>query len=113
MSPATPKMISIASEIVEERQRQVDKFGEQRHPDGLGHAPISAANFLAEARARCDKATSRGSSDTYGTLTWEEILTEEYAEALCETDPDKLRVELLQVAAVCAAWIEDIDSRKP
>lgn len=111
MSEATPKMIGIVVEIAEERTRQVDKFGVQKHPDGTGHAPISAAAFLAEARARCEKATGRGPSDEYGVLTWEEILTEEYAEALCETDPDKLRAELVQVAAVCAAWIEDIDSR--
>lgn len=106
MKEATPKMVGIAAEIVEERQRQVEKWGEQHHPDGTGDAPISAASLRDESIERCNEAARAGK------LTWEHILTEEYAEALCETDPDKLRVELLQVAAVCAAWAEDIDSRK-
>jgi len=43
--------------------------------------------------------------------TWEMILLEEVWEALAETDPVKLRAELIQVAAVAVAWVEDIDSR--
>jgi hypothetical protein len=39
------------------------------------------------------------------------VLNEEVAEAFAESDPAKLRAELLQVAAVCAAWIYDIDTR--
>ena len=30
-------------------------------------------------------------------------------EAFAESDPDKLRTELIQVAAVAVAWIESID----
>ncbi|MFF4179652.1 hypothetical protein [Streptomyces sp. NPDC001750] len=32
-------------------------------------------------------------------------------EALAEADPAKLRAELVHVAAVCAAWVSDIDTR--
>jgi hypothetical protein len=43
--------------------------------------------------------------------TWMHVLIEEVFEALAEEDPAKLRAELVQVAAVCAAWITDIDGR--
>jgi hypothetical protein len=39
------------------------------------------------------------------------IALEEVFEALVETDPAKLRDELLQVAAVAVAWVEAIDRR--
>ncbi|MEY9934267.1 hypothetical protein ABH926_008932 [Catenulispora sp. GP43] len=39
------------------------------------------------------------------------MLLEEVYEALAEVDPAALRAELVQVAAVAAAWVEDIDSR--
>jgi hypothetical protein len=43
------------------------------------------------------------------TLTWADILEEEIAEALAESDPVKLRAELVQSGAVIVAWIEAID----
>jgi len=39
------------------------------------------------------------------------VFEEEAMEVLAEEDPVKLRVELIQVMAVCAKWIADIDSR--
>jgi hypothetical protein len=46
-----------------------------------------------------------------GTLTWTHILEEEVCEALAETDQERLREELVQVAAVACAWVECIDRR--
>ena len=40
-----------------------------------------------------------------------DILAEEVAEVYAESDPDRLRAELIQVAAVCVQWIEAIDGR--
>lgn len=42
---------------------------------------------------------------------WRHILDEEVAEALAETDPERLRAELVQVAAVAVQWIEALDRR--
>jgi hypothetical protein len=42
-------------------------------------------------------------------VTWAHILTEEFYEALAEADPEKLREELVQVAAVAVAWVECLD----
>lgn len=99
----TPGLRAIAEEIDAERQRQLAKFGDQHHPDGTGSAHQQEAAALA--RMECEDAFGAG----YG--TWCHVLFEETWEALAEKDPAKLRTELIQVAAVCAAWIADIDSR--
>lgn len=92
-----------AREITRERLRQLDKFGDQRHPDGTsGH---NFARLADEARRSCQRATQNE------TLTWFHILREEFWEAMSETDPAKLRTELVQCAAVVQAWISDIDRR--
>lgn len=92
-----------AEEIDAERGRQIRKFGEQHHPDGTGS--VHQRDDADRARRFCQDAFGSG----YG--TWADILAEEVAEAFAERDHIKLRTELLQVAAVCAAWIHDIDSR--
>ena len=94
---------AFAEAIDAERQAQIAKFGDQKHPDGTGREPGKA--IAAGARIACQLAAAEG------TLTWRHILREEVAEAFEETDPAKLRAELLQVAAVCAAWVYDIDRR--
>ena len=44
-----------------------------------------------------------------GTLTYRDIFLEEVFEAMAEHNPDKLRAELIQCAAVAIAWAEKID----
>lgn len=86
-------------EIHRERARQEEKWGEQHHPNGTG----SSYRVVAEEWKRLnDEAAIAGS------LTWEGILLEEVFEALSEADHGPLEVELTQVAAVAAAWIEDL-----
>jgi hypothetical protein len=88
--------------FLQERSHQDAKWGEQNHPDGTGE------RFRADAdmyRADCDAAARAGS------LHWLDILLEEVYEAAAESDPKKLRVELVQSAAVIMAWIEAIDRR--
>ena len=93
----------ILTEVSAERARQDAKWGEQNHPDGTGGP--SSEEMVRLAKARCDQAARDGG------LTYEMILTEEFYEALAEIDPEKLRTELIQVAAVAVAWIECIDRR--
>jgi hypothetical protein len=47
-----------------------------------------------------------------GKMTWRHILAEEFYEVCSETNPDKLKEELVQLAAVCVEWIEVIDRRR-
>lgn len=94
--------IRVLDDIANERDAQLTKWGPQSHWDGTG----DNFKFLADdARYITDQAAKAGE------LTWQHILTEEYYEALSEQDAGKLRTELVQVAAVCAAWIQDIDTR--
>jgi hypothetical protein len=100
----TPGVRAFAEEIDTERQAQLQKFGEQHHPDGTAD-DFTARAMRDSARVVCQFRAERG------TVTWVDILDEEYWEARAETDPAKLRAELIQIAAVCAAWIHDLDSR--
>jgi hypothetical protein len=95
---------AVAREVIQERVRQEAKWGEQNHPDGTGPT-MTNLNRAHEARRNCDYAHSHGMG------TWRHILTEEVAEAMAESDPDRLREELIQVAAVAVAWVEAIDRR--
>lgn len=93
----------ILKEIVTERARQDDKFGEQNHTDGTG-MPFDR-DVADWKRQECDRRHRAGIG------TWRDILDEEIAEAYAETDPANLRDELIQVAAVAVAWAECIDRR--
>jgi hypothetical protein len=91
----------VLAEVLEERGRQHEKWGEQNHGDGTGGTPI--AHVL---RTLCDASFKQGHG------TWAHILGEEFAEALDERQPASLRKELVQVAAVAVAWVEAIDRRQ-
>lgn len=86
-----------------ERVAQDEKWGLQHYPDGTSEDYADLADAYRES---CDAMHKSGQG------TWADIALEEFYEALAETDPDKLRAELVQAAAVLAAWIEDIDSRE-
>lgn len=93
----------ILIEIRDERFRQKVRWGEQNYPDGT-----SIDNkFIADVmRERCEENAKNNKT------TFMDILTEEVYEAFAESDPVKLRKELIQVAAVAVAWIEAIDRRR-
>lgn len=78
-------------EVGAERERQTEKWGTQDWPDGTGYAWDTDA--AARKRRNCDRAHAAGK------VTFRHILEEEVAEAFAETDPARLRAELIQVAA--------------
>lgn len=94
--------VDVLAEIAAERRRQNAKWGEQNHPDGTGdqYGPQASAS-----RAVCEDQAARRES------VWAAILLAEVWEALAESDPERLRAELVQVAAVSCAWISAIDRR--
>lgn len=87
-----------------ERVRQHEKWGEQNLPDGTGGEYFEMIAGLA--RDRCNY------SDKNGSLTYQDILWEEVAEAFAEDDQENLKTELIQVMAVCKQWIQCIERRK-
>lgn len=93
----------VLAEVQAERERQDAKWGEQNHPDGTG---LTGDRERADsARHVCQALADRGE------VTWALIAHEEDMEALAESDPVKLRAELIQAAAVKIAWIAAIDRR--
>lgn len=95
----TPEMLATHAETV----AQVEKWGEQRHPDGT--AQHNDDIIAVMARNACDEAARAG------TVTWRHILEEEVREAYAESDLEKLYVELTQIAAVCHSWQRDLRTR--
>ena len=117
------ELAGVLREVRAERARQARKHGDQSHfPDGtapdviLTDLPVyqnasARAGDLAEwAKARTQAASQDEGGE--GSVTFEHILTQEWAEAIAECDPAKLRAELIQVAAVAVQWVEAIDGRR-
>lgn len=117
---------SITAEVTAERRRQNAKWGKQDHPDGTGpdtrpllthieepsiHLNDSAELLSASLTARTDHRFSGWRSLDTPPGTWRDILLEEVFEALAESDPAKLRTELIQVQAVAQQWVAAIDRR--
>lgn len=96
--------IQTLMDVLDERTAQDTKWGRQDHPNGTGTAGL--IRMADVAREHCQSAFR----DDRG--TWADVLTEEFYEALAESDPAKLRTELIQTAAVCVAWVEAIDRRQ-
>lgn len=92
----------VLDDIRAEMVRQSSIHGEEGHPDGT--SPWYGTD------ARTWKGINESAAE-HGELTWGGILLEEVFEALAETDPVKLRKELLQVAAVAGSWAKDLDRR--
>jgi hypothetical protein len=101
---ASPQTLSVLERIAAERQNQLDKWGHQQYPDGTSTSRDDAvhADLYREIAERLARE---------GRLSWRAVLKEEVAEAFAESDPVKLVAELVRVAAVCCAWVEDIESR--
>ncbi|KQO98361.1 hypothetical protein [Leifsonia sp. Leaf264] len=103
--PRDERFSTAASEAVAEAHRSVTLHGYR--PDlpvgGDGELQWVIAN---DAKERTDRHTEEG------TLTWEHILREEIEEAFAETDPQKIRAEMVQVAAVALKIIDAIDHQE-
>ncbi|WP_433324323.1 hypothetical protein [Spirillospora sp. CA-294931] len=92
----------VLADVAAEREAQDRLWGIQEFPDGSGPEFNQAAE---QAKDECRTAWSEGR------LTWRHVLTEEFHEALAESDPELLRTELVQTAAVAVKWIQSLDRR--
>ena len=108
--------MGIIEEIKEERKKQDQKWGEQTHPcldqtllnrEGSCTPQRMCENYEIpkESRARflCEHSFENGAG------TYAHIALEEFSEVVSEFDIEKRRSELIQLTAVCVAWIESID----
>lgn len=94
----------VFADIRDERARQDKKWGPQNHPDGTASDEFNV-RMSEQWKEHVDRKAAEGSTD------WISILFEEAYEASCETDPVRLRAEVVQIAAVAVAWLEAIDRR--
>lgn len=102
-TPTIPPLARVLLDVEDECGQQVQQWGEQSHPDG------TASRWSREAADKQRERTQYAAQN--GELTWKHILLEEVYEALAEGAEAGLREELVQVAAVCASWIKDLDTR--
>lgn len=102
-----PTLLHIINELVKERDRQDEMWGQQDHPNRHGNTGphFSFAELLEDSRALNEQNVAKGENN------WTDILLEEVFEALSEPNQSNLRTELIQVAAVAVAWVEAIDRR--
>lgn len=101
--------LRIYADIYAERKHQLDKWGEQHRNLGMGGKTWQ--NRADRAKARCDaQELSSGSVNPDDKATWLAVLEEEFCEAMAESDYAAIRAELIQVAAVAVAIIEDIEA---
>lgn len=112
---------NILAEVAHERTRQETLWGQQDHVD---HLPVSweqkwsllmdygnLANKFRQIHAEATVKLTEMGMPPGKTSSWDVILLEEVYEAVCEDIPEKIREELVQVAAVAVAWIEALDRR--
>lgn len=101
----------ILEQIREDLDRQAAGPGEQHHADGTGPRVAMAfgigrmADHARTAQLACNRTTA------VGAVTWMEILRAHFFAGMAESDWPQLRAKLIEMAATCAAWIEDGDSR--
>lgn len=93
--------MTVLGEVADERRRQDEKWGQQNH--GWKTGTPNQQRLADAARTACERHFAAGDGG------WQDILMEEFFEALGESDTVKLREELLQLAAVAVAWVECID----
>jgi hypothetical protein len=91
----------VADQVWHERVRQINKWGLQERPNGTD-ADLWKPREL-EVKEQYEFALKHDG------LTWVHILREEVYEAFAEEDVEKLKVELVQVMAVAASWLQDLE----
>lgn len=106
---------TVMQEVIAERARQFARYGTNDDlPDGTGPetrwlGPYSGDSAeVVEQRLRDDYEDFE---EAVGKPTWLHLIREEVAESFKESDPARLREELIQVAALCVSWVETLDTR--
>ena len=93
----------VLDEVLDDRRFTHSYHNERNLPDGTGefYAPeaLRAARNVTQQRKQ-------------GSLTWRDLMIDEAIRATCQTDPEDLRDELVELASLVVEWIEAIDRRE-
>lgn len=109
--PVSSKTVLIR-EILTELRRAEAKFPDQHLPSGTpeGAQRMGLEKALGQAeRTRDMYRKIVKDKAAVGTVTWWDVLREEFYEVGAETDPEKICAELVQVAAMCFRWALDLE----
>ena len=104
-------------DVWRERSSEAARYGDNwENPYGFGPdeawlAPLSrcTASRVQEAFREDYEENTEGRG---GIVSWAQLIREEVAEAFAESDPQRIREELVQVAALAVSCIEKIDARR-
>jgi len=108
----------VYEEVQSERNRQDEKWGIQDHPSISDNIVAGPSSNLSERINRyygiptIDKAkyVADEAANKYD-LTWGHIAVEELCEVIGADNEIHRRHELVQLAAVCIAWIDCLDRK--
>lgn len=98
----TSGLSRIVLDLLAEVERSIDLHGEQRD------RPLGTKPWFSFERDRYQHIVDAGMAD--GSASWAMIVLEEVFEAMSETDPARVREELIQVLAVVSKMILTIDA---
>jgi len=112
---AASRAATAIRDVLRERVRQLQKWGDQSHLSVPWEVPgraisakmderFVAREFERAAKEDCDREFKAGRG------TWWHIAHEELCEVLA-ANPEDRREELVQLTAVCLAWLEDLDNK--
>lgn len=103
---------SVLLGVADERQQQFARYGTNADlEDGTGPLVAWLSPLARTADAGLIEHELRQDYNAQHQITWMHLVREEIAEAFCESDPTRLRAELIQVAALCVSWVEKLDQR--
>lgn len=109
-------MNKVLQEVQAERERQDNKWGEQNHPclDQVllnRKGSCTPMRMCEEYEIPSEGRAKRKCQDAFdkGTGTFAHIAIEEMSEIVSAFNIHKRREEIIQLAAVCVAWVEKID----
>lgn len=104
----------VLTQVAEERERQFNRYGANDDLDD-GTGPDAEWIPVLEINAKEIETVFREEYEAYEKLyekpTYMHLIREEVAEAFQEDDSARLVEELIQVSALCASWVETIQSR--
>lgn len=108
---------AVLADVAAERRYQIERYGDNADlEDGTGPhvawVPDDVTGLDGATQIEIKfRRTYENYEAAYGKPTWMHLVREEVAEAFAESDPVRLRAELIQVAALAVSWVEKLDAR--
>lgn len=99
-------------DVWEERRRQDARYDNSATPLGFGPSTCWLLPYTTDTASTIEGElrVDYMEYEDEAPVTWLHLIREEVAEAFAESDPELLRAELLQVAALCVSAVEKMDA---